>query len=253
MVDPLFDIAGHVVLIAGGARGLGRALSKALAERGAIIVVADRLTGEAEQVAASLPHKGHNVQFLDITDEASVEAAIGDTMRHAGRLDVVLNSAGIAEFDPALTLSRERFERTISVNLTGAFLLSRHAARIMIDQGGGSIIHLASISSRVANPQYSAYSSSKAALSQLVRILALEWAVHAVRVNAIGPAMTDTPLTRQQLLTDPEKTAKAVSQIPMGRLGLPEDLIGMVLLLASSAGQFITGQTLYVDGGRTLV
>lgn len=253
MTDPLFDIAGQVFLVAGGARGLGRALSVGLAERGATVIVADQLAEEAEQVVESLPGKDHIVQVLDVTDEESVEAVTNDVVRRTGGLDVVLNSVGIAEMEVALTLSKERFERTISVNLTGAFLLSRHAARIMIDQGGGSVIHLASVSSRVVNPQYGAYSSSKAGLSQLVRILALEWAEHAIRVNAIGPAMTETPLTEQQLLGDSEKRAKAVSQIPMGRLGLPEDLLGTVLLLASSAGQFITGQTLFVDGGRTLL
>jgi NAD(P)-dependent dehydrogenase (short-subunit alcohol dehydrogenase family) len=253
MSEDIFDVQGRVVLVAGGARGLGESLARSLAERGARIVLADRLADEGEQVVSALPGEGHFFQPLDLGDESSIEAAVKAAATRLGRLDVVVNSAGVAAVGAALELSKEEFERSMAINVTGAFLLSRHAAKIMIEQGGGQIVHMASVSSRVSNPLYSAYSTSKAGLSQLVKILAVEWAQHSVNVNAIGPAMTPTPLTERQLLSSDEKRAKALAQIPIGRFGTPEDLLGTVLLLSSPAGKFITGQTIFVDGGRTLV
>lgn len=253
MSDPLFNIEGRVILLAGGARGLGCALARGLAARGARLVVADRLAEEGRETVAALPGEGHVFQPLDLTDESSVRSAVAQTVERFGRLDVALNSAGIAIMTPALEMSQADFERTMAVNVTGALLLSQEAARIMKPQGGGCIVHLASVSSRVVNPHYAAYSTSKAALSQLVKILALEWAQDRITVNAIGPAMTPTPLTEPQLLADEERRRKALALIPMGRFGTPEDLLGAMLLLVSPAGAFITGQTLYVDGGRTLV
>lgn len=253
MPDPLFDVAEKVVFVAGGARGLGRTLSHELAVRGAHLVIADRLRDEGEAVAEQLPGHGHGFQLLDLTDPAGVEDAITTTRSRFGRVDVVLNSAGIANIAPALELTVEDFDKTMAVNVTGAFALSRAAARVMQAQDEGRIIHLASVSSRVVNPSYAAYSSSKAALSQLVKILALEWAGQGITVNAIGPAMTPTPLTERQLLADEDSRERALSKIPMGRFGTPEDLLGATLLLASAAGAFITGQTIFVDGGRTLI
>lgn len=253
MADPVFDLSGRVILVAGGARGLGFDLASGLAARGARIVLADRLADEVAAAVATLRGEGHLASELDVTDEGSVEAVVALATRHGGRLDAVLNSAGIARFAPALDLSCEDFVATMAVNVTGAFLLSRCAARIMIGQeGGGRILHLASVSSWVVNEKYSAYSSSKAALAQLVKLLALEWARSGVTVNAIGPAVTRTPLTEATILADPAMSAQALTQIPMGRFGESEDLIGTVVLLLSEGGRFITGQTIYVDGGRTL-
>lgn len=249
----MFDVAGRAILVAGGARGLGFDLAGALAARGARIVLADVLADEVAEAARQLPGEGHLHCPLDVTDEASVDAAVMAAVAGAGRLDGVLNSAGIARFAPALELSAEDFVQTMAVNVTGAFLLSRRAARAMAGQpGGGRILHLASVSSRVVNEQYAAYSTSKAALAQLVKVLAKEWARTGIAVNAIGPAVIRTPLTEATILADPEMTATALSQIPMGRFGVAEDLVGATLLLLSEAGRFITGQTVYVDGGRTL-
>ncbi len=253
MTDTLFDIAGRVILVAGGARGLGLDLAQDLAERGARIMIADRLADEAAAVSRQLSGEGHMSCMLDVTDEDSVTAAVDLAQREAGRIDGVINSAGVAVFKPAVNLSIADFEHTMAVNVTGAFLLSRCAARAMIGQGrGGAILHLASVSSVVVNPNYAAYSSSKAALAQLVKLLALEWARHGIRVNAIGPAVTRTPMTETTILADPESQDRALSQIPMGRFGEAADLTGAALLLMSGAGEFITGQTVFVDGGRTL-
>ncbi|WP_165789549.1 SDR family NAD(P)-dependent oxidoreductase [Billgrantia endophytica] len=249
----LFSVEGKVILVAGGARGLGRYLAGELAAHGAHVVLADRLVDEGEAAVAELPGSGHGFQFLDLLDHHGVHAAVAQAEASFGALDVVLNSAGIAAIAPAMEMDITDFERTLAVNVTGAFALSRAAAAAMRRREGGRIVHLASVSSCVVNPQYAAYSTSKAALSQLVRILALEWAESGITVNAIGPAMTPTPLTEVQLLADEESRRKALGKIPMGRYGRPGDLLGALLLLASPAGSFITGQTLFVDGGRTLL
>ena len=172
-------------------------------------------------------------------------------VRHMGGLYGVVNAAGLLQIAPALELEAGRFRATLETNVTGAFLLSRAAARAM-GQGGGRIVHFASVSSLVANTQYAAYSSSKAALAQLVRVLAREWAPRGITVNAIGPAMTETGMTAR-FLADPEFRSQALASIPMGRFGTPQDLVGALVLLLAPAGAFITGQTVYVDGGRTLV
>lgn len=253
MADPIFDVSGRVVLVAGGARGLGFDLAVGLAERGARIVLADRLSDEAANSLGRLPGEGHLSCALDVTDEQSVDEVVAFVRRSTKRLDGVLNSAGVAKFASALELSAEDFSQTMAINVTGAFLLSRSAARLMIEQqSGGRIVHLASVSSHVVNENYAAYSSSKAALAQLVKLLAIEWAQHSITVNAIGPAVTRTPLTEATILADPTTAAHALAQIPMGRFGESVDLLGAAVLLMSPGGSFITGQTVYVDGGRTL-
>jgi NAD(P)-dependent dehydrogenase (short-subunit alcohol dehydrogenase family) len=252
MTDPLFDVAGRVVFAAGAAGGIGAALARTFAERGARVMVADIDVETAREVAGALPGEGHGCCLVDVRDEASCQAAVEATLGLAGRLDLLLNSVGIFRTAPGFELSAEDFAETLAINVTGAFLLSRQVARVMADRGSGRVIHIASVSSQVVNPDYAAYASSKAALSHLTRVLALEWAPLGVTVNAIGPAMIVTPLVEEFL----KKTGKydyQMSRIPMGRFATAEDLIGTVLLLASPAGAFITGQTIYVDGGRTLV
>jgi NAD(P)-dependent dehydrogenase (short-subunit alcohol dehydrogenase family) len=251
MADPLFDLRGRAVLAAGAASGLGATLAHALAERGARVTIADLDADKAAEVAGALAGSGHGACRLDVRDEASCAAAVDRIVARDGGIDVVLNSVGIWRTAPALELAREDFAATLEINVTGAFLLARAAANAMASRGGGRIVTIASVSSQVANLGYAAYAASKAALSHLTRVLAVEWAPLGITVNAIGPAMTATPLT-EAYLADGGLRDQALGRIPMGRLGQPEDLIGTVLLLASPAGAFITGQTLYVDGGRTI-
>lgn len=252
MTDPLFDVSGLTVLAAGGAGGLGKVLAHALAERGARVTVADFDADAAAEVAGSLPGEGHGARLLDVRDEESCKAAVAKAAGAGGRLDVLLNCVGILRTAPALELAAKDFEDSIAINLTGSFVLARAAGAVMVAQGGGRIITLASVSSQVVNPDYAAYASSKAGLSHLTRVLALEWAAKGVTVNAIGPAVVPTPLV-EDFLKRTGKYDYQMSRIPMGRFCAAEDLIGTALLLASPAGAFITGQTIYVDGGRTLV
>jgi NAD(P)-dependent dehydrogenase (short-subunit alcohol dehydrogenase family) len=249
MPDPLFDITDRSIVIAGAASGIGRAMAQALAQRGARLTLADVAAAPLDEFARALEPRVA-AQVADLTREADIDTLLERTRQRFGGIDGVVNCAGVLHIAPALALAAGDFAATLDVNVKGAFLLSRAAARAM--QGkGGRIVHLASVSSVVANLGYAAYATSKAALSQLVRVLAREWAAIGVTVNALGPAMTETAMT-SGYLSDAEFRRNALASIPMGRLGRSEDLTGSLILLLSPAGAFITGQTIYVDGGRTL-
>lgn len=252
--DPLFGISGRKVLVAGGAGGLGHPLAQALAARGAELMLADLNEQSAEARAQDLCARGHQVHAcrLDVTQDSSCAAAIAAAVEELGGLDVLINASGTYRAAPALDLDRRDWDSMIDANLTGAFLLARAAGRIMVAQRSGRIITLASVSSAVVNPEYAGYAASKAGVSHLTRVLALEWAPFGVTVNAIGPAVTPTPLA-QPILDHQTRRQAALAKIPMGRFGAPDDLVGVAVLLASKAGAFITGQTIFVDGGRTLV
>lgn len=247
--DPLFDVSGRVYLVAGAGGGLGGPIAEALDRRGAKLVLFDTDAAALERTGAAIP--AAITQIADMSDETAVADVVRLSIERFGRLDGAINAAGKLPIAAAAEFDEMTFRECLDVNITGAFLFSRCAARAMADHGG-RIVHIASVSSYVANAEYAAYASSKAALAQLVKVLAREWAPRNILVNAIGPALTETPLT-QDYLADPVFRANAVSAIPMGRLGDPEDLIGAILLLLAPGGAFITGQTIYVDGGRTLV
>lgn len=247
--DLQFDLTGKVVLVAGAAGGLGRPIALDVARRGARVVALDR---DGDALAALARDGGFEPPLMaDIADEPALIDAVDRAIAHHGRLDGVVNAAGVLPIATALDMPVEIFRDCLEANLTGAFLLSRVAAARM-DDDGGRIVHIASVSSAVANAGYAAYASSKAGLANLVRVLAREWAGRNITVNAIGPAMTETPLTAGYL-ADPEFRRQARAVIPMDRLGTADDLLATVTLLLAPGGAFITGQTIYIDGGRTLV
>lgn len=252
MTDTLFDISGRAILVAGGAGGLGAPLAVALARRGARLVIADIEEVSAQAVARDLAASGHEAFTcaLDVLDTASCAAAVARTVEAFGRIDGLLNASGVFRAAPALELPDADWDLTIDINLTGAFRLARAAGREMVRQKAGRIVTIASVSSAVSNPNYAAYASSKAGVAQLTRVLAVEWARHGVSVNAIGPSVIPTPLSKP-ILDDDAVRSNALSRIPAGRFGAPEDLIGAAVFLLSPASAFVTGQILFVDGGRT--
>ena len=251
--DPLFDVRGLAIVVAGGAGGLGAPLARALAERGARIVIADIDKQRAEAVANDLRAGGGDAQgvALDVMDKTSCVQALDAAAQRWGRLDGLINASGIYRVARALDLDDNAWQRTLDINVTGAFRLAREAGRLMTHQGSGSIVTIASVSSAVANPQYAAYATSKAAVAHLTRVLAVEWAAQGVRINAIGPAVTPTPLAAPILENEQTRTA-ALARIPMQRFGTPEDLLAATIFLLSPGSAFMTGQILYVDGGRTI-
>lgn len=236
----------------GAGRGLGRSMAIALASAGADLALVSRTRSELDSLAGEISALGRRAVAItaDATDEASVEAAIEEAVSGLGRLDILVNNAGINIRKPVLELPVEDYDRVIATNLRGYFLFARAAGRRLVAQGSGKVINISSIMGSVALPGQAAYASSKGGVEQLTKVMALEWAQSGVQVNAIGPTYFETELTRP-LFEDEERHDFIVDRTPMKRWGQPHELAGAVIFLASSASDFITGQSLLVDGGWT--
>jgi glucose 1-dehydrogenase len=248
-------VAGKVALVAGAGGGIGGAGAKGLAREGAAVFCTDRDGAAAEAVAARIRGAGGRAaaSALDLCDRAAVDAAVAAVVREFGRLDIVLESAGISHRLNFLDLDAETWDRIIAVNLTGMFHLGQAAARQMVRQAnggkpGGSIINVTSQLAEVARPERAAYVASKGGARSLTHAMAVDLAAHGIRVNAIAPGPTLTGLTRASY-TDPEARRATEALIPLGRLGQPDDLVGAVLFLASDESRWVTGSTVTVDGG----
>ncbi|HET7737399.1 MAG TPA: glucose 1-dehydrogenase [Tepidiformaceae bacterium] len=246
----MFDLTGRVALVTGAGRGLGRAMSLALAAAGADIAVSARTTDEIESLAVEIRGMGRDARAFtcDITDDLQCDALIAGVVEWAGKLDILVNNAGINIRKPAVELSAEEYRRVLSTNLDGSFYCARAAGRHMLDRGSGKVINISSVMGRVALPALTAYATAKGGIEQLTRALAVEWAPHNVQVNAIAPTYFETDLTRP-LYEDPERREFITGRTPAGRWGQPHELAGAVIFLASGASDYITGQSLAVDGG----
>jgi NAD(P)-dependent dehydrogenase (short-subunit alcohol dehydrogenase family) len=238
-----------VAIVTGGAGALGAEIGRGLADFGARVVIADLDARRAAAVARRID--GARAEAVDVTDPASAQRLAERVRTADGRIDILVNAAGVFAVAPALALPLEDWERTLRVNLTGTFVVTRAVAVEMMKRRRGNVVNIASVSSQVGNPDYAAYAASKGGVAQLTKVLGVEWCRRGINVNAIGPAFTDTALTRDYLGRRGAR-GRIVDKIPMGRLAEESDIIGAAVFLASDAARFMVGQTIYVDGGRTL-
>lgn len=251
--NELFDVSGEVVLVTGGGGGIGLAMARILALNGAKVALADINLEIAQAAAASIRSDGFAAISLDldVRRDDMIAVAFDKVEAELGAVAVLINNAGIAHREKAAALPAETWRNVMAVNVDGAFAVAQEAARRMIRDGrGGSIINISSILAEIPIRQVAAYSTSKAAVSQMTRSLALEWAKHKIRVNEIRPGWFETSLTDPFLKGPGSKVMAA--QNPMGRLGEGIDLAGAVLLLASGAGRYMSGSTITVDGGHSI-
>jgi len=245
----------RVAIVTGGAKGIGRAVAERLCEEGMRVMIAD-VEDDAGEKAASLIGPPETVRFTecDVSEKLDVRNLLAATLSAFGSVDVLVNNAGIVGGGPFLELSEADYERVMGVNLKGAFLLSQAVARHMVErvnEGGrpGAIVNMSSVNAVFALPSQVAYSLSKAGLSQLTRVSALALAEYGIRVNAVGPGSIQTDMLAS-VNRDPQTKRMLLSRTPMGRIGDPREIASIVAFLASDEASYMTGQTVYADGGR---
>jgi NAD(P)-dependent dehydrogenase (short-subunit alcohol dehydrogenase family) len=250
---PRFDLKGQVALVTGAARGLGRAISLALADAGADIALGLRDARSGGDVAKEIEALGRSALPLqmDILRLDEISHAVDQAVEHFGRLDVLVNNAGLGPENQAEDVREEDFDLTVAVNVKGTFFTSQAAGRVMIRQNYGRIINMSSQAGFVALPGESIYCMTKAAISHLTKCLAVEWGRYNITVNAVAPTFIATPGT-EEALGDPEFRADVLERIAgLHRVGQPMDVAGSVVFLASPAASLITGDTILIDGGWT--
>jgi NAD(P)-dependent dehydrogenase (short-subunit alcohol dehydrogenase family) len=250
---PNFDLTGQVALVTGAGRGLGQAISLALAHAGADIALGLRDVNARGDLTNQIEAMGRRVLPLqmDVRHLDQIFQAVDDTVRHFGRLDILVNNAGLAPENLAENVREEDFDLTLAVNLKGTFFASQAAGRVMIRQKSGRIINLSSQAGFVALPTESIYCMTKAAIAHLTKCLAVEWGKHNITVNAVAPTFIRTPGT-EACLADPEFRSDVIERIAaLHRVGEPMEVAGAVVFLASSAASLITGETILIDGGWT--
>ncbi|MFN3376593.1 MAG: SDR family NAD(P)-dependent oxidoreductase [Burkholderiaceae bacterium] len=242
-----FGHRGRVVVVTGGAQGIGEACVRRFAAEGALAVVVDLDDARGQALAQSV--QGMYVH-CDVGSKADVDAMVAAVIKAHGRMDVLVNNAGIFRTADFLDVTEADFDAVIRVNLKGAFLVGQAAARVMVAQGGGSIVNMSSVNGTLAIPNISSYNVSKGGINQLTRVMALALADRGVRVNAVAPGTIATELAAKAVLTSDEARHKILSRTPMKRLGEPWEVADVVAWLASDAASYVTGEIVTVDGGR---
>ncbi len=247
----ILDLSGKSILVTGASSGLGRHFAEVLAKAGATVVAAARRVEELERLVAEIGAgggKAHAV-VMDVTDVASVKAAVAEALRLVARLYGLVNNSGVTDTVPLLDQTEAGWDRVINTNLKGAWAVATEVARHMAESGaGGAIVNIASVLALRQGGQLSAYATSKAGLVQLTKQMALEWARHGIRVNALAPGYIETDLNRGFFQT--EAGQAMLKRIPQRRLGQPSDLDGALLLMLADASRYMTGAVLAVDGGH---
>lgn len=252
-----FDFSGKTVIITGAERGIGLEIAKGFAKCGADIVIAGIMDEEFQNAEKLIKANGVKCSTIhtDISDEEQVKNLVAAVKDKYGRIDILVNNAGINKLAPAEEMPLEVWQRIINVNFTGTFLMCREVGSVMLSQGGGNIINIASMSGLIVNPlpqTQCAYNSSKAGVIMLTKCLANEWAERGIRVNAIAPGFTRTPLTKKRLDTPNDPAVKKwIEGTPMNRVADPEEMVGLALYYASNLSSFATGTCMPIDGGYT--
>jgi NAD(P)-dependent dehydrogenase (short-subunit alcohol dehydrogenase family) len=251
----LFNLSGRVAIITGGSRGIGFAIAQGLASSGALVVIGASNPDGAEAAAAKIRAGGSQAKSIavDVTKRDSVQDMMARTMEDSGQIDILVNCAGIIVRKPIEEIIDTEWDSIMDVNLRGVFLCSQVVGREMIKRKQGKIINISSNIVRVLQPGRGIYAVSKAGVSHLTKVMALEWAPYRINVNAIAPAPTMTDLNKKFFDEHPEDLKERLRSIPLGRLGDPQDYVGTAILLSSRASDFITGQTIFVDGGSILI
>ena len=250
---PQFNLTGQVALVTGAARGLGRAISLALADAGADVALGLRDRNTGHDLAQEIEAMGRRALPLqmDMAHLDQITHAVNDAARHFGKLDILVNNAGVSPGHPAEDFTEEDFDYTLAVNVKGTFFASQAVGRVMIRQKSGRIINMSSQAGFVALPTESVYCTTKAAIAHLTKCLAVEWGKHNITVNAVAPTFIFTPGT-EEVLADPAFRADTIERIAaLHRIGEPMEVAGAVVFLASPAASLITGHTILIDGGWT--
>lgn len=251
MHDELFSVADQIVLISGGSRGIGRALAEGFARRGARVIITGRQQATLDKTAreiTSAAGRAVRPMVCDVADAAAIDRLVQGVLGEFGHLDTLINVAGVNRRMPAEKLTEEDYDFIVDINLRGPFLLSQAFGKHMLQRGRGNQINVVSLNNDRPLKGVLPYAVSKAGLEQMTRALALEWGPRGIRVNAIAPGFILTDLT-QKLWSQPKMKEWGLANTPLVRMGVPDDLVGAAIYLASSASAFMTGQVLYVDGG----
>jgi NAD(P)-dependent dehydrogenase (short-subunit alcohol dehydrogenase family) len=247
-----FDFEGKAAIVTGGAQGIGAACAERLGSDGAAVALWDVDDARGEALATSLVQRGRRAVFChcDVSRKAEVEAALASTLAAFGRVDALVNNAGIFKAADFLDITEADWDAVIAVNLKGSFLVAQAVARAMATQGGGAIVHMSSVNGLMAIPSIASYNVSKGGINQLTRVMALALVDRGVRVNAVAPGTIATELAQQAVLGSDEARARIMSRTPMKRLGEPAEIADVTAFLLSDASSYMTGQIVYVDGGR---
>ncbi|MFT5616351.1 MAG: gluconate 5-dehydrogenase [Granulosicoccus sp.] len=249
MMKNLFNVKDSVVLVSGGSRGIGLAMAEAFAEQGATVII----TGRQAQTlidACKGANQPMSYQVCDVADTDAINTCVADVIAKHGRIDTLINCAGINIRKPVTDFSPDEYDQILNINLRGAFFMAQTVGKQMIKQGSGSQINIDSLSTYGSLAQVAPYGMSKSGLSSMTRLMALEWGKHGVRVNGLAPGFILTDLTRK-LWSDPNLQAWNRSVTPMQRMGDVDDLVGTAIFLASPAASYLTGQIIRVDGGTS--
>ena len=250
----LFDLTGRKALVTGGGRGLGRAIAIGLAEHGADVAVTSRTVAELDETATAVRAAGRECLVVpgDASQTAEIDRVVAEVASDFGRIDILINNAGVDAAAPAIDYTEADFDFVLDVNLKAYFFFAQAVAKVMIANGGGAIASNSSICGDVAVKNISAYNISKGGVNMLTRSLALEWAPHGIRVNAFSPAYMEVFMPGAAGEHDEAKEQAVRDLTPLARRGRPDELVGPVVFLVSDASSYVTGEVLMVDGGWTI-